>query len=84
MLRPLSRRLFAPTALALLVVPASAQTNETLLHQRLISPMVYELLNSRDANTPEKRIQVIQQACRSNQLSGTDCEPFDKYRRRRY
>ncbi len=60
---------------------ASAQTNERLLQERLISPAVYELLNSRGANTREQRMQVMQEACAARQLPPSDCEPLRSRRR---
>ena len=56
-----------------LVIPASAQTNEMLFKERLISLPVYELLNSRGATTPEQRAQVIAEACRAGLLGPEDC-----------
>ena len=61
------------TALGLLAIPVSAQTNDMLLKERLISLPVYELLNSRGATTPEQRIQVISEACRDGLLGPDDC-----------
>ena len=55
---------------------ASAQTNERLLQERLISPAVYELLNRRGATTREQRIEVMQEACAARQLPPSDCEPL--------
>ena len=60
-------------------VAASAQTNEMLFKERLISLPVYELLNSRGATTPEQRAQVIAEACRAGLLGPEDC-----VQRRRY
>ena len=54
-------------------VAASAQTNEMLFKERLISLPVYELLNSRGATTPEQRAQVIAEACRAGLLGPEDC-----------
>ena len=61
----------------------SAQTNERLLQERLISPAVYELLNRRGATTREQRIEVVQDACAERQLPPSDCEPL-RGRRRLY
>ena len=61
----------------------SAQTNERLLQERLISPSVYELLNRRGATTREQRIEVMQEACAARQLPPSDCEPL-RGRRRLY
>ncbi len=55
------------------VAPASAQTNEILLQERLISLPVYELLKRHGATTPEQRSQVIAEACRSGVLGPEDC-----------
>ena len=55
---------------------ASAQTNERLLQERLISPAVYELLNRRGATTRQQRIEVVQDACAERQLPPSDCEPL--------
>lgn len=63
----------ALTALGLFAIPVSAQTNDMLLKERLISLPVYELLNSRGATTPEQRIQVISEACRDGLLGPDDC-----------
>ena len=60
---------------------ALAQTNERLLQERLISPAVYELLNSRGADTREKRMEVMQEACATRQLPPSDCEPLSRRRR---
>ena len=61
---------------------ASAQTNERLLQERMISPAVYELLNRRGATTREKRIEVLQEACAAGALPPSDCEPISGKRRR--
>ena len=47
-------------------------TNEMLLEQRLISPAIYELLNKHGATTPEKRQQIIGEACAARQLTPID------------
>ena len=72
MLRPLSCVVAAGAGL-LLVWEGAAQTNEDLLRERLISPTVFELLQRRGATTPEQRLQVIGEACRSGQLGEADC-----------
>ena len=54
-------------------IPASALTNQQLLKQRLITPTVYVLLNSRGANTPIKRWEVLQDACGAGRLSPSEC-----------
>lgn len=54
-------------------IEASAQTNQQLLQERLISPAVHELLNRRGAKTPVERLEVIQEACRARQLPPSDC-----------
>ena len=54
----------------------SAQTNERLLQERLISPAVYELLNRRGATTRQQRIEVVQDACAELQFPPNDCEPL--------
>ncbi len=54
----------------------SAQTNERLLQERLISPAVYELLHRRGATTRQQRIEVVQDACAERQLPPSDCEPL--------
>ena len=61
-------------------IQASAQTNQQLLQERLISPAVYELLNRHNATTPVKRLEVIQEACRASQLHPSDCGFPDKRR----
>ena len=60
----------------------SAQTNERLLEERLISPAVYELLKSRNANTRYERLEAVQQACTAGQLPPSDCA--NTKRRREY
>ena len=81
MLRPLSCVVVASGAGLLLVWASAAQTNEDLLRERLISPTVFELLQRRGATTPEQRLQVISEACRSGQLGEADCPQL---RQRRY
>ena len=56
---------------------ASAQTNERLLQERLISPAMYELLNRRGATTRLKRIEVVQEASAARELPPSDCEPIN-------
>ena len=73
MFRPLSRVVVAAGAGLLLVWPSAAQTNQELLRERLISPTVFELLQRRGATTPEQRLQVIGEACRSGELGAADC-----------
>ena len=51
----------------------SAATNEELLKERLISPIVYELLNNNGATTVEQRYDLIRRACSAGQLSPIDC-----------
>lgn len=65
---------------ALQGIQAIAQTNQQLLQERLISPAVYELLNRRGATTPVERLDVIQEACRADQLHPSDCGFPDKRR----
>ena len=73
MLRPLFSVLVASSTGVLLVWSSTAQTNEVLLQQRLISPTVFELLQQRGATTPEQRLQVIGEACRTGRLTAGDC-----------
>ena len=73
MLRPLSNVLLALSTGVLLVWPSAAQTNEVLLQERLISPTVFELLQQRGAMTPEQRLRVIAEACRTGRLTAGDC-----------
>ena len=73
MFRPLSRFVVAAGAGLLLSWPVAAQTNQELLRERLISPTVFELLQRRGATTPEQRLQVIGEACRSGRLGVGDC-----------
>ena len=73
MLTSCGQAVLALTALGLLAIPVTAQTNETLLKERLISLPVYELLNKRGAKTSEQRIQVISEACRDGLLGPDDC-----------
>ncbi len=61
-------------------IQASALTNQQLLKQRLITPAVYVLLHSREANTPIKRWEVIQEACGSGRLSPSECGTSRKRR----
>ena len=61
--------------------PAVAQTNQQLLQEGLISPLVFELLERRGAKTPEQRVDVIRDACSARQLPDIDCGTS---RRRRY
>lgn len=75
-------RLFLSAALSALITPASAMTNTTLLQEKLISPAVYELLNSHGATTSEQRFQVIRRACAAGQLAPIDCEPLIRHRLR--
>ncbi|WP_166016244.1 hypothetical protein [Synechococcus sp. HB1133] len=63
----------ASSASVLLTWPTAAQTNEALLRDRLISPAVFELLQRHGATTPEQRLQVIGEACRSGRLGVGDC-----------
>ena len=76
MFRPLSCVVIAAGAGLLLVWPSAAQTNQELLRERLISPTVFELLQRRGATTPEQRLQVIGEACRSGELGEADCPQF--------
>jgi hypothetical protein len=73
MFRPLSRVVVAAGAGLLLAWPSAAQTNQDLLRERLISPTVFELLQRRGAATPEQRLQVVGEACRSGELGEADC-----------
>jgi len=52
---------------------ALSQTNQQLLQDGLISPLVFELLERQGAKTPEQRYAVIQGACRASQLPAIDC-----------
>ena len=52
---------------------ALSQTNQQLLQEGLISPMVFELLERHGANTPEQRFDVIRSACSARQLPEIDC-----------
>ena len=54
-------------------IQASALTNQQLLQESLITPAVYMLLNSRGANTPIERWEVIQEACGAGSLSPGEC-----------
>lgn len=60
---------------------ALSQTNQQLLQNGLISPMVFALLEREGAKTPEQRYAVIQAACVARQLPAIDCG--DSRRRRR-
>ena len=70
---PLRVLCFSLAISALHWIQASAQTNQQLLQERLISPAVYELLKGRGAETPFERLEVIQEACRARQLPPSDC-----------
>lgn len=50
-----------------------SQTNQQLLQEGLISPMVFELLERHRAKTSEQRIEVIRDACSARQLPDIDC-----------
>lgn len=52
---------------------AWSQTNQQLLQEGLISPMVFELLERHGAKTPEQRFDVIRAACSARQLPEIDC-----------
>ena len=52
---------------------AFAQSNQQLLQDGLISPLVFELLERKGAKTPEQRLDVIRQACSARQLPDIDC-----------
>lgn len=52
---------------------AFSQTNQQLLQDGLISPMVFELLEREGAQTPEQRYAVIQKACSARKLPPIDC-----------
>ena len=52
---------------------ALSQTNQQLLQDGLISPLVFELLERQGAKMPEQRYAVIQGACRASQLPAIDC-----------
>ena len=60
---------------------ALSQTNQELLQDGLISPLVFELLERQGAKTPEQRYAVIQEACSARKLPPIDCGAS---RRRRY
>jgi len=52
---------------------AWSQTNQQLLQEGLITPMVFELLERRGAKTPEQRLEVIRAACSARRLPEIDC-----------
>ena len=52
---------------------ALSQTNQQLLQDGLISPLVFELLERQGAKMLEQRYAVIQGACRASQLPAIDC-----------
>ena len=56
---------------------ALSQTNQQLLKDGSISPLVFELLErqgvKKGVKTPEQRYAVIQGACRASQLPAIDC-----------
>jgi len=79
---PLAALCVSLAVLSLHGLHASAQTNQRLLEEGLISPAVYELLNRRGADTREERMQAVQEACSSGQLPPSDCA--NTRRRREY
>ena len=50
-----------------------SQTNQQLLQEGLISPMVFELLERHGAKTSEQRFDVIRAACSARRLPEIDC-----------
>ena len=70
-------------AVTMLSIPAVAQTNQELLQERLITPMVYSVLMKRGATTPEQRMEAILEACQSGVLGPNDCND-ERDRRRRW
>ena len=52
---------------------AWSQTNQQLLQEGLISPMVFELLERHGARTSEQRVEVIRAACSARRLPEFDC-----------
>ena len=53
-----------------------SQTNQQLLQEGLISPLVFELLELLErhrAKTSEQRFEVIRDACSARQLPDIDC-----------
>ena len=54
-------------------IQALSKTNQQILQDGLISPLVFELLERQGAKTPEQRYAVIQGACRASRLPAIDC-----------
>lgn len=57
----------------LIPIATVAQTNEQLLKDGLISPIMFELLNKQGAKTPEARIELIKKLCAKGDLASRDC-----------
>ena len=62
---------------------AWAQSLDELQRQRLITPAVRDVLEKHDAQTPSQRQAVLDQACRTGELSPLDCDFIGRGIRRR-
>ena len=62
---------------------AWAQSLDELQRQRLITPAVRDVLEKHDAQTPSQRQAVLDQACRTRELSPLDCDFIGRGIRRR-
>ena len=62
---------------------ARAQSLDELQRQRLITPAVRDVLEKHDAQTPSQRQAVLDQACRTGELSPLDCDFIGRGIRRR-
>lgn len=60
-----------------------AQSLDELQRQRLITPAVRDVLEKHDAQTPSQRQAVLDQACRTGELSPLDCDFIGRGIRRR-
>ena len=62
---------------------AWAHSLDELQRQRLITPAVRDVLEKHDAQTPSQRKAVLDQACRTGELSPMDCDFIGRGIRRR-
>ena len=62
---------------------AWAQSLDELQRQRLITSAVRDVLEKHDAQTPSQRQAVLDQACRTGELSPLDCDFIGRGIRRR-
>ena len=57
---------------------AQAQSNGDLQHQRLISAEVRQVLDRHGATTQFQRVEVLDQACRTGELSLAACQSIGR------